>query len=97
MSGRATSGALVWLLVGIGILFAGLIVARAAAWLGHSGGVSLVSYTIGAAVALAAVGAANGARRAYRAAVARHRAKARWERQQAAKQRVRFIDPEQDS
>lgn len=97
MSGRATSGALVWLLVGIGILLVGLIVARVADWLGHSGGVSLVSYTIGAFVALAAVAAVNGARRAYRAAVARSQAHARWKRQQAAKQRVRFIDPEQDS
>lgn len=97
MSGRATSGALVWLPVGIGILLAGLILARAADWLGHSGGFSFVSYIIGAFVALATVAAVNGARRAYRAAVARSRARARWERQQAAKQRVRFIDPEQDS
>jgi hypothetical protein len=85
------------MLVGIGILLAGLIVARTAAWLGYSGGASLVSYTIGAAVTLAAVAAVNAAGRAYRAAVARRQAKARWERQQAAKQRVRFIDPEQDS
>ena len=97
MSGRATSGALIWLLVGIGILLAGLILARAADWLGHSGGVSLVSYAIGAFVALAAVAAVNGARRAYRASIARSQARARWESQQVAKQRVRFIDPEQDS
>ncbi|MGN6762912.1 MAG: hypothetical protein ACTHJI_16470 [Leifsonia sp.] len=97
MSGRTTSSALIWLVVGIGIRLAGLMVARAADWLGHSGGVSLVSYTIGASLSLAAVAAVSGDRRAYRAAVARSQARARWKRQQAAKQRVRFIDPEQDS
>ena len=97
MSGRATSAALIWLVVGIGILLAGLMIARAATWLGYSGGVTVVSYTLGAIVALSAVAVVNGVRRAYRAARARQGARARRERQQAAKQRVRFIDPDQDS
>ena len=96
MSGRTTSSTLIWLVLGIGILLAGVMLGRVAGWLGQSSGVALVSYTIGALVALAAVGSVHATRRAYRAALTRRQARARWERHQASKQRVRFIDPEQD-
>lgn len=97
MSGRTTSSALIWLVVGIGILLAGVMLGRVAGWLGQSSSVALVSYAIGALVALAAGGSVHATRRAYRAAQVRRQAHGRWERQQSSKQRVRFIDPEQDT